>query len=230
MKNIVYILTITFLITVFTSCIGDDIIEDRVIENLSIIDEIDTIGIEESYQFEYRYLDNVGARQDVNVEWSSSDEGIISISNNGLAKGIEVGEATITVDYQGLDNYLTHTIEVAVGDSTTEVVTVEIVKEGKIVTTSSYTLQGDFTVQEIDGNLIVEIDSNYQASTALPGLFVYLSNNPNSVAAALEISAVTTFDGAHTYTISDVGLDDYKFLLYFCKPFNIKVGDGDYGE
>ncbi|MEM9549152.1 MAG: hypothetical protein AAGA77_24405, partial [Bacteroidota bacterium] len=61
----------------------------------------------------------------------------------------------------------------------------------------------------------------------LPGLYVYLTNNRNTTANALEIGAVEVFNGAHTYTVEDVGINDYKFLLYFCKPFNVKVGDGE---
>jgi len=42
---------------------------------------------------------------------------------------------------------------------------------------------------------------------------------------------VVTFDGAHDYILDDnVGLFDYNYLVYFCKPFNVKVGDGEISE
>lgn len=228
MKYIIHLLSCVLLIVVFSSCVGDDIIEDRVTEDLRITNAIDTIGFGDTYQFDIRYLDNVGERQNVNVEWASSAASIVSITNDGLAEGLDIGSVTITAEYQGIDSYLMQEIEVVVGENTTEVETEGQVKEGTIVTTSSYLLEGDFMVQEVDGSLVVEIASNYRASTALPGLFVYLSNNANSIGGAYEIAAVSTFNGAHTYTIPNVEIDDYKFLLYFCKPFNIKVGDGGY--
>jgi hypothetical protein len=98
---------------------------------------------------------------------------------------------------------------------------------GSIRTTSSYLLEGDFTITAPTGNLQIDIAENYRASTALPGLYLYLSNNPNSTAGALEIGRVEVFSGAHGYTVPNVGIDEYAYLLYYCKPFNVKVGDGE---
>ncbi len=74
-----------------------------------------------------------------------------------------------------------------------------ITKSGATVTTSSYVLTGDFTLSEIQNskNLDLQIAENYQASTSLPGLYLYLSNNPNSINGALEVRPVSTFNGAH---------------------------------
>jgi len=72
----------------------------------------------------------------------------------------------------------------------------------------------------------LDIAGNYEASTALPGLYVYLSNNPNSTSGSYEIGEVTVFNGAHSYTLpSSVDISDYKYILYWFKPFNVKVGD-----
>ena len=39
---------------------------------------------------------------------------------------------------------------------------------------------------------------------------------------------VTVFSGAHSYQIVNAGIDitTYDYLLYYCKPFVVKVGDG----
>lgn len=76
-------------------------------------------------------------------------------------------------------------------------------------------------------NLDVSIKNNYRASTSLPGLYVYLSNNPNSINGAKEIGRVRIFNGAHNYQISNTGINDYKYILYWCKPFSVKVGHGE---
>ena len=99
--------------------------------------------------------------------------------------------------------------------------------QGTIQTTSSYKLTGSYEYGLNDaGQLVLDIAGNYEASTALPGLYVYLSNNPNSTSGSYEIGEVTVFNGAHSYTLpSSVDISDYKYILYWCKPFNAKVGD-----
>ena len=74
--------------------------------------------------------------------------------------------------------------------------------------------------------VVIDIDDTYVADAGLPGLYIYLSNNPNSIANALEIGEVTVFEGEHNYEVPNVELNEYNFLVYFCKPFNVKVGDG----
>lgn len=97
---------------------------------------------------------------------------------------------------------------------------------GFIRTTSSYKLTGSFSYEIVDGQLVLFLGDDYEASTSLPGLYVYLSNNPNSTAEAYEIGAVTVFNGAHSYTLPDsIKINDFKYILYWCKPFNVKVGD-----
>ena len=116
------------------------------------------------------------------------------------------------------------TTQVTVADTT--VVGGDDQKAGSIRTTSSYLLEGDFTITQSEGNLVIQFASNYKASRSLPGLYVYLSNNPNSTSDAKEIGAVTVFEGVHSYTVPGIGLEDYTYLLYYCKPFRVKVGDG----
>jgi len=81
-------------------------------------------------------------------------------------------------------------------------------------------------LDEIDGGVALNIADNYKTTSALPGFYVYLTNNPNSINDAVEIGEVTIFEGAHSYEILGVGLTDYDYVLYFCKPFRVKVGDG----
>ena len=107
------------------------------------------------------------------------------------------------------------------------VVTVPQSYQGTIRTTSSYELTGSYEYGLNDaGQLVLDITGNYEASTALPGLYVYLSNNHNSTSGSYEIAEVTVFNGAHSYTLpSSIDISDYKYILYWCKPFNVKVGD-----
>ena len=149
---------------------------------------------------------------------------IISIADDGLVQALQEGSSTISVEYDNGLGILKDSITVHVG---LETVIAPQQKSGTIATTSTYALSGDFTLSEEGNNIILEFADNYNASTALPGLYVYLSNNQNTIANAIEIDRVQVFSGAHAYTIPNVGINDYKYVLYFCKPFNIKVGDGE---
>ncbi|MFK7945967.1 MAG: DM13 domain-containing protein [Saprospiraceae bacterium] len=214
-----------FALLSFTACIQDDIINDFVEPILSITSSVDSIEINTSFQFESKFLNNVGVEEAVDVTWISSDPSVISINNDGLAEALEKGTATITVEYIGEQNRLTDTRTVSVGETTT--IQQSQAKSGMIETTSSYALTGDFTLEQNGSDLILNFDANYNASTALPGLYVYLTNNRNTTANAYEIGAVQVFSGEHSYTIPNADINDYNYVLYFCKPFNVKVGDGE---
>ena len=99
-----------------------------------------------------------------------------------------------------------------IGDDDDVVVTAPQSYQGSIRTTSSYKLTGSYEYGLNDaGQLVLDIAGNYEASTALPGLYVYLSNNPNSTSGSYEIAEVTVFNGAHSYTLpSSIDISDYK--------------------
>ncbi len=223
MKNTFYI---TLLAILFSSCIGDDIILDTVEETLRITAQASSIAVGETFQFEARFTNNIGETEEGRIIWSSSDENILAIDANGLATAIAQGNVFVYADVDLADGRTIReemTIEVSMVTTVVEVPTSRI---GVIQTTTFYDLAGDFELSEVDGKLVLNIADNYVASSSLPGLYLYLTNNPNSIGDALEVGAVEVFEGAHTYEIENVGLADYDYLLYFCKPFRVKVGDG----
>ncbi len=228
-KNQLFLMRqLIFTLIIFTlfiwGCIKDDFIDDFVEPTLRIDTLVDTLAIDSFFQFEAIYLNNVGVAAEVPIEWSSSLPEIISITSDGLAQALQFGSSIISVQHSDGTTILKDSIKVSVGGITT--MTMEE-RGGTIASTSSYTLTGDFILFEEGNSLILELSDNYQASTALPGLYVYLTNNRNTTANALEIGAVQIFSGAHSYTIENTGINDYNYILYFCKPFNVKVGDGE---
>ena len=222
-RNVFTILT--FVMLTLNSCIGDDIIEDRVDPVVRISNAIDTIENGTSYQFEASFFDQVGKEKMIDLNWSTSDGNNISISETGLATALQTGSSLISVD--GLapsGEQVSDEILVTVGDETVVSTSERI---GTLQTTSSYELMGDFVLKEEGGILKLSFSDNYKASTALPGLYIYLTNNPTTNSGAYEIGAVTDFEGAHSYELpNSISLTDYEYVLYFCKPFNVKVGDG----
>lgn len=208
------------------NCVGTDTVDDLIPEKLEITNPIMSLEVGASYDFMYRYLNNVGMPESKSVRWETSNASILSIDENGRLMALEMGQAEIALILEE-NNELMDKITVEASDETIVIVSGD--KHGTIATTSSYELSGDFAINNIEGGVEIVIANNYVASSALPGLYVYLSNNPTTVSGALEIGEVTVFSGAHTYnvTATDLTVDTYAYLLYFCKPFNVKVGHGE---
>lgn len=215
-------LFITILI-LLQSCIKDDFVNDTIDPEIRITSLIDTLALNSEFQFEETYFNNIGSIEEVDVIWTTSNSDVVSITEDGLATALTIGEAVISVVTSINGIAVFDEINVVVGETTTIVTENKI---GEIMTTSSYKLAGAFILSETSTGLNLSFDDSYEASTALPGLYIYLSNNKNSIANALEISSVEVFNGAHSYEIENVRINDFNYIVYFCKPFNVKVGDG----
>lgn len=217
------ILTVSFF---FTSCIGEDVVSDKVSPEVRILNAVSRISVSDSYQLNATFFNAVGKAETTNINWTSSNEAVATIDGNGLLTGISEGETIVkaTVDFNATIVEDSSTMTIVLGEVNQD----PIGKSGTIETTSSYALTGKFTLSEIENsnNLLLSIAEGYNASTSLPGLYVYLTNNPNSIANALSLGPVSVFNGAHTYTINNAGLNDYSYLLYWCEPFGVKVGGG----
>ncbi|MBI1192328.1 MAG: hypothetical protein GC205_04040 [Bacteroidetes bacterium] len=206
-------------------CIGDDIVQDAVEPELRITNPLDSLAVGATHQYEVQYFNGIGQPELAEVTWSSSAPSIVSITADGLATGLQEGSALLRADVNAREGSFSATVLLEVGANT---VAAGTFREGMIRSTSSYLLEGDFELHDVGaGRLELRIADNYRASTSLPGLYVYLTNNPNTSVGALEIGRVVDFNGAHTYVIEGSSLNDYSHVLYFCKPFNVKVGDGE---
>lgn len=221
-KNILTILSIGILLS---SCIKDDFLDDFVDPELRINQKVSLIALDSSFNFKARYFNYVGAEETINPLWTSSNSSVIEINeNSGMALAISEGESIIKVTYFNGSIFLADSVLVEVIDSV--IISEPKQKSGTVQTTSSYPLSGSYNLTENGSGLTLELLSNYFADNSLPGLYIYLSNNNTTTANALEIGPVTVFQGAHSYQIDNVGINDYKYILYYCKPFNVKVGDG----
>ncbi len=231
MKNLFSILFLASAF-LFTGCIGDDLIEDFVEPVLRISNPIDTLGKDDSFAFSTRFFNNIGQEENIQATWTSSNPALVSIDANGVATGLEYGEVTITATLRYQNQSYQEEIKVVVGEATIIVIEPETKeKTGNIQVTSNYVLEGSFSLKEENEMLTLSFADDYKASAGLPGLYVYLTNNPNTISGALEISKVSIFSGAHSYEIpAGNGIDDYQYVLYFCKPFNVKIGDGEIEE
>ena len=223
------------VITVITTgCIGDDIVDDYVPPQIRITNPVAEIEEGTAYQFEAGFLNNVGMPEAVVPTWTTGDPEVLTVSDSGLATGIAEGETVLTIAYTDeFGETASRSYELTVGASTIIVEEPES-RSGRVETTTFYDLEGEFLLEELPeeefGDLRLSFGDDYVADNGLPGLYVYLSNNPNTTNGAFEIGRVEVFTGAHEYVIEGVELADYRYVLYFCKPFNVKVGDGEIGE
>ena len=221
MRISLILITISTLLLV--GCIGDDYVDDFVSPGVRITNPADTLALGSSYQFEATFFDGVGLPQEKVLTCSSSDESIIAISDDGRADALLDGESLITVAVADDPTVSTSKL-VATGLNT---VLPAQERTASLVSLSSYELEGDCKLHYEGAQLVLEFESNFHTSDQLPGLYVFLSNNTNSIAGAYEIAPVTTFDGAHSYNIpNSVGLYDYDYVFFFCVPFSAKVGAG----
>jgi hypothetical protein len=228
MSKALPILLFLSIVTLY-GCIENDFIDDRVNERISLSNTIDEILLNETHQLTVTFFNNVGIPENRELIWSSLHPSIISVSNAGLISALNVGNAIIRVESTtSLGVIISEEIEITVSTNSIDNPSLSS-KSGTIITTSSYLLEGSFIISEIlnSQNLDLSISDNYNASTSLPGLYIYLSNNPSSVSGALELGKVTVFSGAHNYIIENIEINNYKYVLYWCKPFSVKVGHGE---
>lgn len=227
MENMKMIKTIFFGVAISSlllSCIGEDIIADRMDELVKITTRVESLAIGTNFQLEATYLNEVGQVEDVGFAWVSSNENVISITSSGLIEALTGGTTVITLSLPGRVDIMD--VMTITASSTTEIL-MKTERKGTLQTTSSYALSGDFTLVDTGSSLELRLASDFVASSALPGLYMYLTNNTNTNNGALEIAAINMFTGAQVFTLpSEVKIDDYSHVLFYCKPFSVKVGDG----
>jgi hypothetical protein len=208
------------------ACIGEDLVDDSVPPEVRITNPIISLEAGTTHQYQAKYFDFVG--REVSSKpfgWESSDPAVASVNSQGLVTALTEGSAVITAtseDEEG--NEVSTSDEIEVSQNT---VAENMVITGMLQTTSTYLLQGSFRLEKTEDALTLYLEDNYRADTRLPRLVVFLSNNRNSIADAYEIAEVSVFSGAHSYDLpSEFGLMDYRYILYWCEPFMVDVGEG----
>lgn len=174
---------------VLQSCVQNDIIEDRVAEELSFNNSINELQITKTHTFETKFTDNVGQTQNVTINWNSSDSAIIEVTNSGTITAKSVGEATITAtakDSSGND--ITNTSVTIKVTPLEETLTINNVIEN-IVLNNKHTYTTTFT------------DELGQTQT-LPVTWSSSNTAVLSVSTTGEITAITTGDATITASVT----------------------------
>ena len=152
-----------------------------------------------------------------NVEWFSENSAILTVNNSGQVKAIANGVAGIHAKVNGVKS---NSIDFTVGSSQLS---------GAFTAAGGYKAIGTATLKSQNGQIILELSSNFETSFAL-GTFIYLANSTNGSAVrsnGLEIAEIKT-NGAKTFNISqirsNVTLTDFKYVIILCKPASLTFG------
>lgn len=195
---------------------------------------IAVLGLGETHQFSVTFMSFLRDVTQQDIVWSSSNPDIISIdAKTGLARGLATRTANIIASINSEELNLSDTIRIEVKASGTETILFE--RTGALQGSGGYALSGDMKLKENgDGSLIFSFADNFSFSGA-PGPYLYLSNNPNSIANALEIGKLPTTrnPGTGTFEVVEIrgtNLNEYNYLVFWCKPFQVKLGSGELGN
>ena len=210
----------SFIVVLFClglyGCIGTDIIDDFVEPRVMLANPISAMIVGDSYRFEGAYFNNIGVNEPAAFEWTSAKSpgtASLKFSANDVSDSV-----TLTVfDPETIDE-----------DSLRDTQQTPGIRTAPLKTVSSYLLEGSAILKE-DGGLKLELSEDFATTDALPGLYMYLTNNLSTINNALEIGAVEKFSGSQVYEVpGDVNINDYSHILFYCKPFRVSVGTGEF--
>ncbi|MEQ8238073.1 MAG: Ig-like domain-containing protein [Cyclobacteriaceae bacterium] len=148
------------------------------------------------------------------IAWMSSNDNIASINDTGLLQAISIGTTNITASIDGVTSA---PLGFSIGAQ---------VRTGTFQGVGGYKVSGSVLLEvNGDGDLKVVLSEDFEADIAL-GTFIYLSNSTSGIptrSGGLELGEITS-NGGVAYTVSDVGLNDYQYVVVLCKPASLTFG------
>ncbi|NQZ75446.1 MAG: Ig-like domain-containing protein [Ekhidna sp.] len=175
------------------------------------------LSVGEIFQFEADFLRSNGqVDQNASINWSSSNENVLSIDENGSVLAASGGVASITASYNGWNAEVQVSIEGEANES----------RSGMLRGTG-YSIEGSFSLEKNDeGDLILTIE-NYKPDG--PGPYFYLTNQENNVNNGLNLGDAGTA-GSISINVSEIDesvqLNSFNYLMIWCEPFNVRLGVG----
>lgn len=211
-----YLLTVIYLVLT-NGCIGTDIIDDYIEARISVVIKIEVMIVGDSFHYDAVYFDNIGVERPASFQWMSSNREVLEIDEDGLSLAIAPGIALITFSA----NEVTSSFSITIFDpDEADVDSVRMVQEQTqngertaiLETVSSYQLDGSATLS-LENGLKLTLSDDFETTNALPGLYLYLTNNTSTINNALEIGAVKEFSGGGW--LQKKGSDYYKLSQYW---------------
>ena len=105
---------------------------------------------------------------------------------------------------------------------------VQIIRRGDFSGSNS---KGSAKLKVENGILTLETSSDFSVSTSPPDLRIYLGNNRNNVNGAVEVASLNQRSGAQSWNVaSPVTIQDYRYVIVWCKQFGGTYGVADLGN
>ncbi len=215
------------VITMFSSCIGTDLIEEtEVPEQVLISTNISSIKIGDDVQFGAVYTNKYGMTENKQIIWSTSTPEIASVTSSGLVSALKAGDAVIKANAANAESF--RIIKVS-ADPVTE--TGIKTRSGTFMSagSGSYTVAGDVLITTQDGKSKITVKDNFKASIGpslyllltnhTNGSYMVMNNNPavNGTSAQISLTRLTNFQGEMTWDVpTGVDVKNYKYALLYC--------------
>lgn len=145
------------------------------------------------------------------VTWKSSNTTIGSINEQGVFTAHQNGEVTIWAEVGSIRS----------GDCALSIGSNQ--RSATFSGLSGYNVSGSVVVEKVDNQHVrIVLGSDFSAQSG-PGLYVYLSNQSQSVTGGIEAGKLQKTSGTQSYTVM-AGLNDYDYVIIHCRPFNVPFG------
>lgn len=189
---------------------------------ISSVNNVTVINPGESLQLMAAPLNADG--QDIeapSVTWSSSDQSIASVDQNGLVTTSGEGIVRISAMASGVTGFL----DLMVGS------TASLSRTGNFEGLNGYSTSGEVTLESgNDGSLSLVLGANFNAQNG-PGLYLYLSNSSTTVSGGVELGALRSVNGGDVFPVPrNVALDQFNHVVLYCKPFGVGFGTAELRE
>ena len=145
--------------------------------------------------------------------WASAATSIADVSTAGLVTAKGYGTANITAASGGIQS---------------APVMVQVIREGNFITMGS---AGMAKLKIENGILKLKTSGTFSVQTGPPDLRIYLGNDFNTIAGAVEVASLNQRTGAQSWNIaSPTTIGQYKYAFVWCKQFGGQYGYADLGN
>lgn len=186
MKHIIFY---GFVALFLSSCIGNDIDQDFVEPEFREIDRSNNpiperLAVSNTYSFSVDFFNDIGEKINSPITWMSSNPAVITIDNNGVAKGVGAGTAVISASVdndnpkQKGEKITKEIARITVVEIEEGVLKINNVRNEALVTGNTY----DYNVDFLGTTPIIWTSSNTSIATV---------NSETGVVTALAIGSTT---------------------------------------
>ena len=193
--------------------------EENIPEQITIIDFKPVLNVEETYTLVAQFFDTSGVLSTTTtIHWSSTNEAVVSIDQNGVATAKSVGMATIKAS-AGLQPV----------ESEMEVTVIQpSERQVNLQGNGGYNISGTGVLRKnSEGNLILELKGVVVSG---PGPYFYLSNHSKNINNGINLGKSSNGDFEFDITSIDPNatINSYDYLVVWCKPYGITLGFGQF--